>query len=90
MADIPALVLHHDEPAVLTAVEMSLAAGVPTKTHGLNLLHRLADGIKPAGPTSTAGRRSLCTTTQRPMWIVTTACVPKLTEVQIGGGRHAS
>ena len=50
MADIPALVLHHDEPAVLTAVEMALAAGVPTKTHGLNLLRRLADGKKTGGP----------------------------------------
>jgi hypothetical protein len=29
---------------VLVAVEMALAAGVPTKTHVLNLLHRLIDG----------------------------------------------
>jgi hypothetical protein len=27
-----------------TAVEMALEAGVPTKTHILNLLHRLVDG----------------------------------------------
>ena len=39
--DIQALVLHHDEHAVLTAVEMALAAGLPTKTHVLN---RLVDG----------------------------------------------
>lgn len=40
MVDVLALVLHHDEQAVLTAVEMALAAGVPTKTHVvLNLLH---------------------------------------------------
>ncbi len=44
MVDILALVLHLDEQAVLTAVEMALEAGVPTKTHVLNLLHRLIDG----------------------------------------------
>lgn len=40
MVDILALVLQHDEQAVLLAVEMALEAGVPTKTHVLNLLHR--------------------------------------------------
>jgi transposase len=44
MVDILALVLHHDEQAVLTAVELALAEGVPTKTHVLNILHRLVDG----------------------------------------------
>ncbi len=44
MVDILALVLHHDEQAVLTAVELALTEGVPTKTHVLNLLHRLIDG----------------------------------------------
>jgi transposase len=44
MVDILSLVLHHDEQAVLCAVEMALEAGVPTKTHVLNLLHRLVDG----------------------------------------------
>jgi hypothetical protein len=29
---------------VLTAVELALEAGAPTKTHILNLLHRLVDG----------------------------------------------
>ena len=43
MADILSLVLQHDEQAVLYAVEMALEAGVPTKTHILNLLHRLVD-----------------------------------------------
>ena len=38
MVDILALVLYHDERAVLTAVEMALAAGVPTKTHVLNMV----------------------------------------------------
>ena len=44
MVDILALVLQHDEQAVLTAVELALAEGVATKTHVLNLLHRLIDG----------------------------------------------
>lgn len=33
MVDVLALVLHHDEQAVLTAVELALAEGVATKTH---------------------------------------------------------
>ena len=44
MVDILALVLHHDEQAVLCAVEMALDAGAPTKVHIINLLHRLIDG----------------------------------------------
>ena len=44
MVEILALVLQHDEQAVLCAVELALDAGVPTKTHILNLLHRLLDG----------------------------------------------
>ena len=47
MVEILSLVLHHDEQAVLCAVELALEAGVPTKTHILNILHRLLDG-KPA------------------------------------------
>ena len=58
MVEILALVLQHDEQAVLGAVELALEAGVPTKTHVLNLLHRLIDGKPltvaaieaPAGP----------------------------------------
>lgn len=51
MAEILALVLHHDEQAVLCAVELALEAGVPTKTHVLNVLHRLTDGkAPPASP----------------------------------------
>ncbi|MDO9073821.1 MAG: IS21 family transposase [Rubrivivax sp.] len=50
MVEILALVLHHDEQAVLTAVELALEAGVPTKTHVLNVLHRLLDGKPPAPP----------------------------------------
>ena len=44
MVEILALVLQHDEQAVLCAVELALDAGVPTKTHILNVLHRLVDG----------------------------------------------
>ena len=50
MADILALVLHHDEQDVLAAVEMALTEGVATKTHVLNLLHRLVDGKVTGGP----------------------------------------
>ena len=50
MVDILSLVLQHDEQAVLTAVELALAEGVPTKTHVLNLLHRLVDGKVIGGP----------------------------------------
>jgi len=50
MVDILALVLYRDEQAVLVAVEMALQVGVPTKTHVLNLLHRLVDGKTTGGP----------------------------------------
>jgi len=50
MVDILALVLHHEEQYVLVAVEMALAEGVATKTHVLNLLHRLIDGKTIGGP----------------------------------------
>jgi transposase len=50
MVDILALVLHHDEQDVLAAVEMALTEGVATKTHVLNLLHRLVDGKVTGGP----------------------------------------
>lgn len=51
MVDILALVLQHDEQAVLKAVEMALKSGVPTKTHVLNLLHRLVDSKSFTPPT---------------------------------------
>ena len=50
MVEILALVLHHDEQAVLAAVELALEAGVPTKTHVLNVLHRLLDGTPQPAP----------------------------------------
>jgi transposase len=43
MADILALVLHHDEALVVEAVEQALSSGVVTKTHILNCLSRLLD-----------------------------------------------
>jgi len=42
--------LQHDEQAVLTAVELALAEGVATKTHVLNILHRLVDDKVVGGP----------------------------------------
>lgn len=51
MVEILALVLQHDEQAVLCAVDLALEAGVATKTHVLNILHRLTDGTaSPASP----------------------------------------
>ncbi|MBE7158895.1 MAG: IS21 family transposase, partial [Rhodospirillales bacterium] len=53
MVEVLALVLHHDEQAVLVAVELALEDGVPSKTHILNRLHRLVDG-KTTPPVITA------------------------------------
>ncbi len=50
MVEILALVLHHDEQAVLAAVELALEAGVPSKLHVLNVLHRLLDGSTAPAP----------------------------------------
>ena len=58
MVDILALVLHHDEQAVLVAVELALEEGVPSKTHILNRLHRLIDG-KPAAPSVVTAPQAL-------------------------------
>ncbi len=43
MVDILALVLMHDESDVLTAVELALEAGIPSKQTILNILSRLLD-----------------------------------------------
>ena len=61
MVDILALVLQHDEDAVLLAVEMALETGVPTKTHVLNLLHRLVDGKSIVPPTIDAPQALMLT-----------------------------
>jgi transposase len=63
MVEILALVLQHDEQAVLTAVEMALEAGAPTKTHILNLLHRLVDG-KPMDTPPIKAPQALALTTE--------------------------
>ncbi len=52
MVEILALVLHHDEQAVLTAVELALEAGVASKEHILNVLARLIDNPAPAPVTT--------------------------------------
>ena len=85
MVDILALVLHHEEQAVLTAVELALAEGVPTKTHVLNLLHRLVDGKVIGGPPldtpqALSLRREPKANVERYDGLRT----------QIAGGRHAS
>ena len=43
MVQVLALVLQHDEMAVLAAVELALESGAPTKQHVLNILTRLLD-----------------------------------------------
>jgi hypothetical protein len=85
MVDILALVLHHDEQAVLTAVEMALAAGVPTKTHVLNLLHRLVDGKVVGGPPLDTPQALILRREPK-------ANVERYDglRAQIAGGRHAS
>ena len=85
MVDILALVLHHDEQAVLCAVELALDAGVPTKTHVLNLLHRLVDGKTTGGPTVDTPQALVLRREPR-------ADVERYDglRVQVSGGRHAS
>jgi len=48
MADILALVLHHDEKLVEQAVSEAIESGVISKTHILNRLSRLLDAPPPA------------------------------------------
>ena len=85
MAGILALVLHHDEQVVVRAVELALDQGVATKTHVLNLLHRLIDGKTTDGPDIDTPQA------------LTLAREPKANverydglRVRIVGGRHAS
>jgi hypothetical protein len=70
---------------VLTAVELALAEGVPTKTHVINLLHRLIDGKTIGGPDldtpqALVLRREPKANVERYDGLRT----------QIAGGRHAS
>ena len=48
MVEILALVLHHDEQAVLCAVELALETGAVSKQHVLNVLSRLLEVTPPA------------------------------------------
>jgi transposase len=48
MVEILSLVLQYDEQAVLTAVELALEDGAPSKPHILNLLGRLLGATPPA------------------------------------------
>lgn len=52
MVEILALVLHHDEQAVLAAVELALESGAPSKQHVLNVLSRLVETAPPAPVTA--------------------------------------
>ena len=52
MVEILALVLHHDEGAVLSAVELALESGIPSKLHVMNLLGRLIE-LPPPAPVAT-------------------------------------
>jgi hypothetical protein len=52
MVEILALVLHHDEQAVLAAVELALESGAPSKQHVLNMLSRLVETAPPAPVTA--------------------------------------
>jgi hypothetical protein len=81
MVEILALVLQHDEQAVLAAVQMALEAGVPTKVHILNLLHRLVDG-KPLSTVVDAPQALSLTRSRRPMSSATMRCAREV--------RHAS
>jgi hypothetical protein len=63
MVEILALVLHHDEQAVLVAVELALEDGVPSKTHILNRLLRLIDG-KPAAASAVTAPQALALTNE--------------------------
>ncbi|MHB8744883.1 MAG: IS21 family transposase [Sulfuricaulis sp.] len=55
MVDILALVLHHDEQAVVCAVELALESGIASKQHVLNLLSRLIEPAPPAPMDTPAG-----------------------------------
>ncbi len=83
MAEILALVLQHDEQTVLCAVELALEAGVATKTHVLNVLHRLIDGKAP--PASPLEAPQALRLAQEPL-----ANVGRYDALRDGGLRHAS
>ena len=83
MVEILALVLQHDEQAVLCAVELALEAGVATKTHIINVLHRLTDGKAP--PASPLDAPQALRLMREPM-----ANVERYDDLRDRGQRHAS
>ena len=83
MVEILALVLQHDEQAVLCAVELALEAGVATKTHVINVLHRLTDGKSP--PASPIDAPQALRLTREPV-----ANVERYDTLRDKGQRHAS
>jgi hypothetical protein len=83
MVEILALVLQHDEQAVLCAVELALEAGVATKTHVINVLHRLTDGKAPPGAPIDAPQALRLT--REPV-----ANVERYDDLRDRGQRHAS
>ena len=70
---------------MLTAVELALSDGVATKTHVLNLLHRLIDG-------KTTGDPDIATPQALMLRREPKADVERYDglRVRIAGGRHAS
>ena len=85
MVEILALVLHHGEDAVLCAVELALSDGAPTKTHVLNLLHRLIDGKSTATAMIEAPQALPWTGSHVPTSNATMPCARSVQEA-----RHAS
>ena len=83
MVEILALVLQHDEQAVLCAVELALEAGVATKTHVINVLHRLTDGKSP--PAAPIDAPQALRLTREPV-----ANVERYDTLRDKGQRHAS
>ena len=81
--DISSLVLHHDEPAVLSAAEMALVAGVPTKTHVPKLIHSLVNGT-PTDQPNLSPRSALVLNKE------SEANVSRYDGLRQGGSRHAS
>jgi hypothetical protein len=58
MVEVLSLVLHHDEEAVLCAVELALESGAVSKEHVLNVLSRLLEAQAPR-PIDTPTRLTL-------------------------------
>jgi hypothetical protein len=69
--------------SMLCAVELALEAGVATKTHVINFLHRLTDGKAPPAPPLDAPQALRLT--REPM-----ANVERYDDLRDRGQRHAS